>query len=148
MMWLMLALAAGLLLAGLGGIVFDEALRAALRTPTAADEASAVCTYLRSQDYGALAGEMDPSPDEAGPSTFDRAAFVAQLRALDRGEGTVQSCALRQLGPTGDAHTVVFALTVRRARVAMPLGSLVVVRATSQDTWMISRTSTFYYAAG
>src|SRR5690348_11268638 len=94
---LSLLLALLLALVGLAGVEFDAALRAALRPPTATDEASAVCNDLRSQDYDALAGEMDPTPDGASTGPFDRAAFVAALRAQDAALGRVRSCALSEM---------------------------------------------------
>jgi hypothetical protein len=145
---LSLALALLLALVGLAGVEFDAALRAALRPPTATDEASAVCNDLRSQDYDALAGEMDPTPDGVSTGPFDHAAFVAGLRAQDATLGRVRSCALSEMnGADGIASdTVVFALTVTRSRAPAPLGALVVVRREARGQWAISRASTFYYA--
>lgn len=145
-MWLTLGLALALLLAGVGGVGFDLALRAALRAPTAVDEASAVCDDLRSQRYDALAAEMDPTPDGANAGPFDRTAFVAALRDLDQREGTVRACSLRLLGNGADGASVLFSMTVRRTRVADPLGSMVVVRRETRGGWAISRASTFYDA--
>jgi hypothetical protein len=143
---LTLALAVALLLVGLAALGALVLLHDALRTPTAADEASAVCAYLRSQDYDALAGEMNPAPASASTGPFDRAVFTAQLRALDRRDGTVRACTLRQLGDSPDGVSVVFTLTLRRAHVADPLASLVVVQRDATGTWTISRASTFYDA--
>ena len=145
---LSLTLALLLALVGLAGLEFDVALRAALRPPTAADEASAACNDLRSLDYDALAGEVDPTPDGASTGPFDRAAFVAALRAQDAALGPVRTCALSQMnGADGIASDeVVFALTVTRARAPDPLGALVVVRREAHGQWAISRASTFYYA--
>jgi hypothetical protein len=145
---LSLALALGLALVGLAGVEFDLALREALRPPTAADEASAVCNDLRSQDYDALASEVDPAPDGASTGVFDRAAFVAALRAQDGALGPVRACALTQMnGADGIASDeVVFALTVRRSRAPDPLDALVVVRREARGQWAVSRASTFYYA--
>ncbi len=141
---LALALALALLLVGLAGFAALTVLHAALRPATATDEASAVCAYLRTHDYDALAAEMDPAPAGASTSAFDRASFAAQLRALDQREGPVRACSLRLLGAGPDGASVVFALTVRRARVADPFGSLVVVERLPNDRWTISRASTFY----
>jgi hypothetical protein len=145
---LSLVLALSLALVGLAAVEFDVALRAALRPPTATDEASAVCNDLRSQDYDALAGEMDPAPDGASTGPFDRAAFVAALRAQDAALGSVRACALSQMnGADGIASdAVVFALTVTRSRAPAPLGALVVVRREARGQWAVSRASTFYYA--
>jgi hypothetical protein len=142
-----LALAIALLLVGLAGFAAVGLLHRALRAPTATDEAAAVCAYLRSRDYDALASEMDPAPAGAAIGAFDRAAFAAQLRALDQREGVVRDCALRLLGPGADSGSVVFGLTVRRAGVADPLGSLVIVERVRDGGWVISRASTFYISA-
>jgi hypothetical protein len=141
---LALALALALLLVGLAGFAALSVLHAALRPATATDEAAAVCAYLRSQDYDALAAEMEPAPAGSSTGTFDRTSFVAQLRALDQREGTVRACSLRLLGAGPDGTSVVFALTVRRTRVADPLGSLVAVERAPNSHWAISRASTFY----
>ncbi|HEV2238804.1 MAG TPA: hypothetical protein VGR57_19250 [Ktedonobacterales bacterium] len=145
---LSLLLALLLALAGLAGVGYDAALRAALRPPSATDEASAVCNDLRSQDYDALAGEMDPTPDGGSTGPFDHAAFVAALRAQDAALGPVRACALNQMnGADGIASDdVVFALTLTRARAPAPLGALVVVRREARGQWALSRASTFYYA--
>jgi hypothetical protein len=144
---LSLLLALLLALVGLAGVEFDAALRAALRPPTATDEASAVCNDLRSQDYDALAGEMDPTADGGSTGSFDRAAFVAALRAQDAALGPVRACALSQMnGADGIASDdAVFALTLTRSRAPAPLGALVVVRRAARGQWAISRASTFYY---
>ena len=141
---LALALALALLLVGLAGFAALSVLHSALRPATATDEASAVCAYLRSHDYDARAAEMDPAPASGSTGAFDRAGFAAQLRALDQREGPVRACSLRLLGAGPDGASVVFALTVRRARVADPLGSLVVVERAPNGRWTISRASTFY----
>jgi hypothetical protein len=144
LVYLTLALTCALLLVGLAGFGALNVLHAALRRSTATDEASAVCAYLRSQDYDALAGEMDPAPAGASTGAFHRADFAAQLRGFDQREGAVRACSLRRLGAGPDGTSVVFALTVRRARVADPLGSLVVVEPRAGGGWTISRASTFY----
>lgn len=143
---LTLALALVLLLAGLAGLEAAALLEAALRPPLPGDEASAVCDYLLSRDYEALAGEMDPAPAGASTDPFTQEAFVAQLRALDAREGTVRTCALRQLGADSDGATVLYSLTLRRTRILDPLGSLVVVHRRSDGRWVLSRSSTFYDA--
>ncbi len=143
---LTLLLALLLCLVGLAGIEVDQELQYALRPPTAADEASAVCDYLLSRNYDALAGEIDPAPDGASTGPFDRAAFAAQLRTLDRDLGTVRTCTLLELG-AGNNSSVVYSLTVHRTRAAEPRGSLVVVRRQAHGEWAISRASTFYYEA-
>jgi hypothetical protein len=143
---LTLALALVLLLVGSAGLEAAALLTAALRPPLPGDEASAVCDYLLAHDYDALASEMDPAPAGASTDPFEPAAFVAQLRALDAREGTVRTCALRQLGASGDGATVLYSLTLRRTRVPDPLGSLVVVHRRAGGGWVISRSSTFYDA--
>jgi hypothetical protein len=153
---LSLVLAIPLIAALLAAVQVDRVLQWALRTPTVTDEASAVCDYLLSQNYDALANEMDPNSAPAGASSgpFDRAAFVAGLRALDASDGRVTSCALSQIGTAAAANTagsapeVVFAMTVRRAQVSYPLGALVVVRAAADGRLRLSRASTFYYQIG
>lgn len=145
-MTLLLALA--LSLAAVAALGVDQVLRWSLRTPTAGDEAAAVCAYLRSGDYTALAGEMDPRPDGASTGAFDGAAFAAGLRSLDAGEGRVTTCALRQMGPEEGQQTVLFAVTLTRTDLSYPLGSLVVVRREPDGRWRLSRASTFYYALG
>jgi hypothetical protein len=141
-LWLML------MVVGLAGVEFDLALREALRPATAADEASAVCNDLRSQDYEGLAGEVDPAPDGASTGPFDHAAFVASLRAQDAAQGPLRTCALSAMnGADGIASdAVVFELTTTRSREPAPVGSLVVVRREARGQWAISRASTFYYA--
>lgn len=143
---LALALALGLLLTGVGGLEAAALLATALRPSLPVEEASAVCDSLLSRDYAALAGEMDPTPAGASTGPFDRNAFVMQLRAVDAREGTVRTCALRQLATSSDGATVLYALTIRRTRVADPLGSLVVVHRKPDGGWAISRGSTFYDA--
>jgi hypothetical protein len=145
---LSLALWMMLMLVGLAGMEFDLALRQALRPATARDEASAVCNDLRSQDYDGLASEVDPAPDGASQGPFDRAAFVASLRAQDASLGPVRSCALSTMnGADGIASdAAVFALTLTRSRELALIESLVVVRREARGQWAISRASTFYYA--
>lgn len=143
-----LLLALALSLAALGALGVDRVLRWSLRSPTVGDEASAACAYLLNGNYAVLAGEMDPVPDGASTGPFDRATFTAGLRALDARDGRVTSCALRQMGSNDSAPVVIFAMTVRRAHLSYPLGSLVVVRHEADGRWLISRASTFYYELG
>jgi hypothetical protein len=146
--WMALLLALALGLAAMAALRVDSVMRRALRTPTVGDEASAACAYLLNGDYDALAGEMDLAPDGASTGPFDRAAFAAGLRALDGRDGRVTRCALRQMGPDAGAQVVIFSMTVSRAQMSYPLGSLVVVRREMDGRWLLSRASTFYYDVG
>jgi hypothetical protein len=145
-MTLLLALGLSVAAAAAGGV--DRVLHWSLRTPTAADGASAACALLLNGNYDRLADEMDPAPDGASTDPFDRDAFEAGLRALDASDGRVTSCTLRQMGPAADTPVAIFALTTHRAHRSDPLDSLVVVRREPDGRWLLSRASTFYYALG
>jgi hypothetical protein len=107
-----------------------------------ADATAAICASLKSQKYDALAALIDPAPvPPQVTGAFDRAAFLAQLQALDQHQGTVDGCSWRETQSDENGATYVY--TLHRQKNPKAIGMLVILVHEPDDGWRISRRSQF-----
>ncbi|MBF6591975.1 MAG: hypothetical protein IVW57_15810 [Ktedonobacterales bacterium] len=142
-----LALAVLLMLVGVAGGGALKLLRYAMRTPTADDTAQIICTAYRQQNYDLLLQRIDSTPvPPANTGAFDANALRARLQVLDTSQGTVSSCAYRQLDFGTTATTpgaLQYTFAMRRARAANEFDLIMTLIYESDGTWKVSRASNF-----
>lgn len=137
-----LLLAASLLLLGGAGGYGAAQLRQIISRQQRADAIAAVCATLQRQQYETLTGMVDPAPvAPTATSPFDQQAFVAQLRALDQQEGAVARCSWHDIQVGNE--TASYHVSLRRPRIPLSIGLLVVLKHEPDNGWRISRQSPF-----
>jgi hypothetical protein len=137
-----LLLAASLLLVG-GASGFGAArLRGVISREARTTVIAMICPSLEKHKYETLAAMVDPAPvAPLATTSFSPRAFIAQLRIVDQREGGVSQCSWHP-ALFGD-ETASYHLLLRRPRIPVSIGLLVVLRHEPDNGWRISRSSPF-----
>ncbi len=116
----------------------EQLLEHALHPQTSADVAALVCTSLKTQNYTQLSSKLDPEPT---PTNGKAPTLADQLRGLDSSNGKVTDCAYQLISENDTSAQ--YALTLKRTKLPVPMGLLLVLRFHSGGTWMISPDTDF-----
>jgi hypothetical protein len=125
----------------LGEAAYESAqlLQHALHPQTSADVAALVCTSLKTQNYAQLSSKMDPAATPTAANSKEP-TLSDQLRGLDSSNGKVTTCTYQLISENDTSAQ--YALTLKRAKMPVPMGLLLVLRF-HNSTWMISPDTDF-----
>jgi hypothetical protein len=135
-----LILAIVFLILGMLAYQSGQLLQHALHPQTSADVASLVCTSFKSQNYAQLTNQLEPA---ATPTTTisQTPTLADQLRGLDTSNGKVTNCSYQLLSE--NEMSAQYALTLKRAKMPVPTGVVLVLHYHSGGAWKISSDTNF-----
>ena len=139
-----LALIAICLLLGAAAYKSEELLQHALHPQTSEDVAAFVCTSLKTQNYAQLTSKLDPAPTPTLTPTTPAAktpTLDEELRGLDSSNGKVTTCSYQLLSESQTSAQ--YAVTLKRAKMPVPMGLVLVLSYHSTGAWMISPATNF-----
>ena len=145
-----LALVAICVLLGVAAYQSEQLLQHALHPQTSADVAALVCTSLKTQNYAQLTDKLDPAPTATPTTPASKTATKAptttptldeELRGLDTSQGKVTTCSYQLLSE--NQTSAQYTLTLKRAKMPVPMGLLLVLSYHTTGAWMISPNTNF-----
>jgi hypothetical protein len=137
---LFLALPIGL--AGYGAVRAADILQHSMSVTGPIDVVTAACSAYKSQNYALLTQKIDPAPvPPALTDAFNPNVVQTQLKALDKIQGTVDSCQPGQSATAGDE--LQYSISVQRTHHPLPITVVLVLRRAQDGAWKISRETNF-----
>ena len=137
-----LVLAAICVLLGVAAFQSEHLLEHALHPETSADVAALVCTSLKTQNYAQLSGKLDPATTPTPNTTPAKAPTLdEELRGLDASNGKVTTCSYHLVSE--NQTSAQYTLTLKRAKMPVPMGLLLELNYHSTGAWMISPSTDF-----
>ena len=126
----------------------EELLQHALHPQTSEDVAAFVCTSLKTQNYAQLTSKLDPAATPTPTPTTSAAKTPAktptlneELRGLDSSNGKVTTCSYQLLSE--NQTSAQYAVTLKRAKMPVPMGLVLVLSYHSTGAWIISPATNF-----
>jgi len=141
-----LALLAISVLLGAAAYKSEELLQHALHPQTSADVAAFVCTSLKTQNYAQLTSKLDPAPTPTPTASTSKTPTTTpsldeELRGLYSSSGKVTTCSYQLLSE--NQTSAQYAVTLKRAKMPVPMGLLLVLSYYPTGAWMISPATNF-----